>query len=77
MFPSHLKLDTETRSSGLARSCQVTKGALHQDTYLLLQPLLKQSQKIQVMFHCISHPVTRTGHVVEGAEGPQAVPAAK
>lgn len=50
---------------------QVTKEALYQDTYLLLQPLLKERQKIQVMFHCISHPATETGHVVE-AEVPSA-----
>ena len=87
-FPSHLKLDTDTQSPGVMPGprpwngdanliYQVTKGALHQDTYLLLQPLLKQSQKIQVMFHCISHPATGTEHVVEGAEGPQEVPAAR
>lgn len=79
-FPSHLKRDTEAWSPGLLPGpspwdwvwmpptliLQVTKGALYQDTHLLLQPLLKERQKIQVMFHCISHPATGTGHVVEG-----------
>lgn len=52
-------------------SLQVTKGALYQDTYLLLQPLLKERQQIQIMIHCISHPATGTGHALE-AEVPSA-----
>lgn len=81
-FPSHLKLDTETWSPGVTPGprpwdgdpnliCQVTKGTLRQDTYLLLQPLLKQSQKIQVMFYCISHPATGTGHGVRSRGTPR------
>lgn len=85
-FPSHLKLDTETWSLWVTPGptpwdgdpnliYQVTKRAPYQDTYLLLQPLLNQSHKIQVMFHCISHPARGTEHVVEGAGEPKGLPA--
>lgn len=83
LFPSHPKLDTETWSAGVRpldgdpNIIPSHQGAPHQDTYLLLQPLLKQSQKIKVMFHCISHPATGIGHVLKGAEGPQEASAAR